>query len=457
MEETVVKGRPQLRIWELNENSTRYEKMMAAPSDEDLTKYWTAWSATLFFVGIFAVVVFLGIVSSRRTRDNPFNLYLLYLLVPDIVFSLSCAVTCLLNAVNGEYWSTWMCNFQQWYCVFGIGGSMWLNAVIAYQIHTMLRLSHNRRRYRPPTRKQVTMHSLVVYLYTGFLGTWGLTDNEKFPYYAGSASGFACLPREIDTRTSIFFWLCFFPLFAGIPIVYVAYVSYNVFMRKLLPPSGKRRLLAIYFFRLISAFWIMWIPTLVILFVVTTGVPTSVLFAGGTWSHLQGAVSAGLSLMKPDIKDAVKNFVLCRSCHGNEETDRSYLFESWNFSEEFQRRSNLFLSLLRRNSFWGTNSSKEVVSGDRSAVVEDDESMSGASILVVETDVTSSADDGPSVDLWPDENHEESARDHAGAFSGMDTTNNPEGPSNRLGYPENIDGELAICEDFTDSSSVFHA
>jgi hypothetical protein len=276
------------------------------------------------------------------------------------------------------------------------------------------------------------MHSFVVYLYTGFLGTWGLTDNEKFPYYAGPASGLACLPREIDTRTSVFFWLCFFPLFAGIPTVYVVYVSYNVFQRKLLPPSGKRRLLAVYFFRLIFAFLIMWIPTLIILFIVVSGVPTSVLFAGGTWSHLQGAVSAGLSLMKPDIKDAVKNFVLCRSYHGNEETDRSYLFEDWNFSEAFQRRSNLFLSLLRGNSFWGANTSKEVVLGDRSAVVEDDDSVNGASILVVEMDASSSVDDGPSVDLWPDENHEESTRDHDGAFSGMDTTNDPEETSNKI-------------------------
>jgi hypothetical protein len=315
----VEKGQPPLRIWELNENSTRYDNLVAAPSDEELKLYWLAWAGITSFVGISCLLIFLGVLSSRKARRNPFNVYLLYLMVPDIMFSLLCAITCTLNAVKGEYWSSWMCNFQQWYCVFGIGANAWLNAVITHQLHTMLRFSHQRRRYKSPTRIHVTKQALAVYFYCAFLGTWGLIDNENFPFHTGLPSGLACLPIERDTQSTIFFWLCFFPLFVGIPVVYVAYVCHDVLVRKLLPPIGQRRTLVVHFFRLILVFLIMWLPTFIMLFMVASGLPPLAHFVGGTWSHLQGAVSAGVSLLKPDIRNAVQRFVTCQECCDVEE------------------------------------------------------------------------------------------------------------------------------------------
>jgi hypothetical protein len=44
------------------------------------------------------------------------------------------------------------------------------------------------------------------------------------------------------------------------------------------------------------------------------------MWAGGAWSHLQGAVSAALSILKPDIRKAVHEFVSC-SAPAEEETD----------------------------------------------------------------------------------------------------------------------------------------
>jgi hypothetical protein len=263
----------------------------------------------------------LGILSSRKARRNPFNIYLLYLMIPDFMFSLLCGITCTLNAVKGEYWSSWMCSFQQWYVVFGIGSNAWLNAIITQQLHTMLRLSHHRHRYKPPTIIQVTKHALAVYFYCAFLATWGLINNDNFPYHTGAPFGLACLPMERDTHSTIFFWLFFFPLFVGIPVVYVAYVCYDVLVgSKLLPPTGKRRILVVYFFRLIVVFLIMWVPTFILLFIVAPWVPPSVHFAGGTWSHMQGIVSAGVSLFKPDIGNAVQRFVTCQCTVKNKNT-----------------------------------------------------------------------------------------------------------------------------------------
>ena len=240
----------------------------------------------------------------------------------DFTFSLLCAITCLLNALNGGFYSHAMCNFQQLYVVFGIGSNAWLNSIIAHQLHKILRQSNTRRRYKLPTRKQVTIQSLIVYAWCLFLGAWGYNRSERFPYMAGQLSGLACLPLEGNSKANvIFFWLCFFPLFAGIPIVYVLYICWDIYAKKLFPPPGQRRLFTIYFGRLIIVFLVMWIPTLVLLFVFSEWVPEWVDFFGGSWSHLQGGISAFLALLKPDIKDAFVRFLTCR-CNFREDEDK---------------------------------------------------------------------------------------------------------------------------------------
>ena len=101
MARTDLKGHAELRIWELTDNSTRYEYLLAAPSDEQLTKYWTAWAVISLAGGLFVAVFLLGILTSRSARKRPFNLYLIYLMVPDSIFSILCRIVCMLNALNG--------------------------------------------------------------------------------------------------------------------------------------------------------------------------------------------------------------------------------------------------------------------------------------------------------------------------------------------------------------------
>ena len=201
------------------------------------------------------------------------------------MFSLLCGLTCLLNAINAGYWSHWMCNFQQWYCVWGIGSNCWLNALITRQLHRLLTSSHERRRYRMPTPQTITIQALGIYAYCAFLGTWGLYDREHFPYYAVQLSGLACIPLEANLPSSLFFWLFFMPIFSVIPIGYVLYVSVDIYQRQLLPPRGKRRMLALYFGRIVLVFLALWGPYFLLNYLLATVLPTWVVFAGGTLTH----------------------------------------------------------------------------------------------------------------------------------------------------------------------------
>ena len=370
------KAIPFLRIDELNANSSRYDHLVAAPPDEQLVKYWYAWAALAYANGLFSFLIFLSVVTNKRAREKPFNLYLIYLMVPDFVFSLLCGTTCLLNALKGAYWSHSMCNFQQFYVVFGIGANAWINAIIAYQLHMILEHSKSRRRYIIPSTRQVTVHAMAVYLWCIFLGCWGLVDTENFPFHSGQASGLACLPLEGESKeASLFFWLCFFPLFAGIPIFYVLWVCWKIFYDKLMPPPGRRRLFTIYFGRLIIVFLIMWLPTLLFLFLLGPWLPQWVDFVGGAWSHLQGGVSAFLVLLKPDIWDTFQNFITCGQKKENCESDNSNRSRSSRYLS-----SVIFGSGIRVSYFWPRRSSEirttpEDIFNDNDDDLEDDDDL----------------------------------------------------------------------------------
>jgi len=85
---------------------------------------------------------------------------------------LPCGTTCLLNAMNGSCWSHWMCNFQQWHDVWGIGANCWPNALIAYQLHCLLQSNHELRWFWLSSPWQVTGEAVVVHMWCACWGTW---------------------------------------------------------------------------------------------------------------------------------------------------------------------------------------------------------------------------------------------------------------------------------------------
>ena len=75
----------------------------------------------------------------------------------------------------------------------------------------MLKCCDRRKRYTSPTRQVVLCQAMGVYLYTGFLGVWGIIEApQHWPFHSGATSGLACsLPIEVDHASSYFFWLAF--------------------------------------------------------------------------------------------------------------------------------------------------------------------------------------------------------------------------------------------------------
>ena len=310
-------GRPGVRIWEVDESSTNFERQRAAPSDETLHRVWMAWSTFFFAFATFNVIVFLGIITARKVRRRPFNVYVIFLMVPDIVYTLSCAVQCAILSARGGFITPGSCQVQSFYLMFGLTANSWMNALVAKELRRLLTVSGRRARYKPPKKTKIFRDCLFVYLFSAVLAMISWLDSVPWwPHKTGLQNGLVCLPIAYDLTSSLVFWLVFFPIMSGVPLFYCAYVAWHVWYQNLLPPPGKRRELMAYFYRITGVFAIMWVPGVFFFYVSVTfpnvNVQVWAIYIASVWSHSQGAVAAAVSMLKEDVYGAVMNLVWCK-------------------------------------------------------------------------------------------------------------------------------------------------
>ena len=313
--EDVQLGKPGLRVWELNENSTGYDRQRAAPSDETMQKVWIAWSTFFFAFAIFNIIVFLGIVTARKVRSRPFNVYVIFLMIPDIIYTFSCAIQCAFLAARNGFVSPGVCQLQSFYLMFGLTANSYMNALVARELKRLLTSSSRRARYKPPTTKKIAWDSCVVYLFSAgiSMASW-VVNVPWWPHRTDLQNGLVCLPISFDKASTIVFWVAFFPIMSGFPLLYCFYVVWDVWRKQLLPPPGKRRELMIYFYRITGVFAVMWVPGVFFFYAsaVLPKVNVWAIYVASVWSHSQGAVAAAVSMMKEDVYGAVMNLVWCR-------------------------------------------------------------------------------------------------------------------------------------------------
>ena len=274
-----------MTVEDLHENSTAYDVATAAPSDDVLRLQFTLLATVNAVVAISCLILLVSMLRSPKVREQSFNLYLVAITFPDFVMSFMCLLTCAMSASSATYFSESMCGFQSWYLVWAIASNCWVNAVISHQVHKMLKISHNRGRYNPPTRVYVMKQAGCVYVYAAFLASISAWAIPGVPLESGSYRGFVCFPKTYDTASTIVFWLVFCPLYLFIPAFYVLWCAADIWRKKMIPPVGRRRALAIYFLRIVFVFIIMWFPYFILAFVSIVLVRCSMISSGEPASH----------------------------------------------------------------------------------------------------------------------------------------------------------------------------
>ena len=384
----------------LNANSTRYDWIRAAPAADELQKMWFGLAVVSFLGAASTGIVLAGVLSSRKARSTAFNLYIAGLMVPDLIFGLSCGMTCALNHANHGYLSDAVCEWQSTYLVFGFAGSPWMNAVVAREMYTLLRKTARLEDYTPPTPKTVLFQIAAVYLFTFFIASWTLWG--VFPHQASGISGLVCVPIEYSFESTRFFWLAFAPVFIGLPTCYIVYVAIRVWAGMLLnfpydssaivisglharavrARQRQARALTLYFLRIFVVYIGMWLPAVFFIFVLKVNNEWLV-WVGGMWAHLQGVVSAGLSLTKPDILVVVLALFGCKRGCCSSELEEELSGSTAGYSASPGRKSFRFQDIWPGMGAWSSmsRSSSKRTSAGQSSELTPSQTGAGSSVL----------------------------------------------------------------------------
>lgn len=239
-----------------------------------------------------------SIVSDKRTRIQGYNLYLVFLAIPDALANLFILVRNSLT-ISGAPVSPTVHIFLASVEYFYAAANMWLNGLIVGQIHHVLRKSNKFVKIPPPSVSHVCKQSAGIYVFaSGWFG-WAF-----FLYYRG------LVLFPLDQVVNI--WIVTRVFMVAPPLCYVIYVCVHVWRRKLLPRSGRTRVLSLYFLRVVIVFLVTWVPYFII-YEIAWNVTHSrwMVHISYYLGSVQGLMSVVVALSKPDIKRAVFQFVSC--------------------------------------------------------------------------------------------------------------------------------------------------
>ena len=209
----------------LDLNASRYEWNHASPEPWFLQMVWGTWMVAAACAAFASSIIIVGVLHSKEARSNVFNLLIVFLCLPDFVFSGLCAITCALSYSAGEYTpigGAKGCEWQSLYVIFGFTGSMWMQLIVAAEIRQVLRCSHGRRAYMQPSLKQVLCRAGLVYAGSLFIASW--------PFWtvivqAGTASGMACVPLAYNEMSEVFLWVVNIGLAALLPLCGIFFLA----------------------------------------------------------------------------------------------------------------------------------------------------------------------------------------------------------------------------------------
>jgi len=267
-----------------------------------------------------------GSTSSRSTRFSPtrggeqsfstYNVYLIYLMFLDLVWCMYGVI------VRGLYINqVYVPNASATSTTMGIAylaGNFWINAIILYEVFLLLKTSKIIQRKNPPSLTRLNLQGLAVYT---VVVVYGLLVGLYF----------------IPKGDLVIFYVVNFVM-TGPPLFYVAGLPFWIWWYSYLPANtnlhdsvmrtstGKRtvrdkaiRNMALYFFRVVFVFVILFFPVSIFMFIVKPwriwpGYVNECILA------IQPTVTFVFLLTKPDVKKYILDLVTLKvfSCDDNE-------------------------------------------------------------------------------------------------------------------------------------------
>ena len=230
--------------------------------------YPKAWSIVQFLTGIllgctclYACWFLYTICKIKETRMKAYNIYLIFLILPDAQLNLIWCVARIYESLNmGEYTNhPRLCLARNGSSYFYYFGNLWLNAIVGYEIYNMVLNSHRRKKTPPPTVKKVLIQIGSVFVVIGLVTAWSISDGITWSPYTTTNT----LYCHTNVGSPVFTkWVATTILFLLVlpPIIYVTFVYYRIYKYNLLPKSGRTKAISMYFLRILIVFFAFYLP-----------------------------------------------------------------------------------------------------------------------------------------------------------------------------------------------------
>lgn len=265
----------------------------------------------IVFCGICLVLALSFLVSMlmyKTVRDQAFNMYLILLEVPIIIYCLSqIFVGAAMITDDASINPVGLCSVYVSAAIFEGVTMTWLYALVLAQVYVLLKKSKRRERANPPSGKRVLVQASATFLCGIVFGVWGM-----FVKCIGSDKlGFAELGDE-PIQQIVFISTYVFSIL--IPFVCISYIMIQVWKRNLLPRSGKTKTLYLYMMRILVLFFMYLIFGILVAVAGIKGVSGlhGLAYVGPYSSLLFAIVNLAFMLRKPDLRDAYRGFWSCK-------------------------------------------------------------------------------------------------------------------------------------------------
>jgi len=269
-------------------------------------------------------------------KYNSFNLYLLFLCLPDIALNtylITVYSRFATQSLDTDYrtmvlWPAARFSGQKiqakaWNDAFLLGctaANQYLNVVITYEVFTLLKKSRQGIRSPPPSPSKACLQAFASYAFAAIPATLRIILDR----FAGEDSR---KKRRAGRILGSFFFL----LSTGLPTIYICYVCVVIWKRKLLPSIGGRlRSLALYFFRILLTFFLVWFPGTVLTNIGHSPKYSKLYSLGLLLFAIQPVLCTTMALTKDDVRISVMNlltFSYCRRTTHHENNDEAEAVE----------------------------------------------------------------------------------------------------------------------------------
>jgi len=251
---------------------------------------------------ISCAVVIGSVLWSKKASASGFNLYLIFLLIPDLLFNIRQCIVNILILKAGVFPLKYHCMIGAFTTVSYVMINLWMNVLIAHEVYQMLQHSHQAKRYKPSSPRIVFCRVSIVYIISIIFSMLTLFNT---PLIDGRLDSKNCIPTFFGSGFESFIARYAINVLAHfLPCIYLIYIAVIVRKNNLLPPGGKSRFLALFFFRVAiitvcftaTGLMVILVDSLYIFLVITI---------------IQGILVSLTSLQKEDIYAAVKDTFFC--------------------------------------------------------------------------------------------------------------------------------------------------